>query len=126
MSEAEAIRVQFGRNLRRMRSLAGLSQAELGGLLGVSFQQVQKYESGQDNVTLPTLCRLKASLGCELADLLAGVGGSPAEFAVGVEAAAVRRRQRLVFRLTRAVLAIHDPEVQERLIYLARAVAGEP
>jgi hypothetical protein len=32
--------VQFGRNLRRLRSLAGLSQAELGRRLGVSFQQV--------------------------------------------------------------------------------------
>ena len=72
----EAICVQFGRNLRRMRSLAGLSQAEVGRRLGVSFQQVQKYESGANNVSVPTLCRLAAILGCEFTDLLAGLGVS--------------------------------------------------
>jgi transcriptional regulator with XRE-family HTH domain len=36
----------IGKNLKRIRIYAGLSQAEFGKILGVTFQQVQKYEIG--------------------------------------------------------------------------------
>jgi transcriptional regulator with XRE-family HTH domain len=74
---------QFGRNLRRLRSLAGLSRLEVGQRLGVTPQQVEKYESGQNNVSVATMCRLRIILGCEFADLLAGLGRIPPDNGTG-------------------------------------------
>jgi transcriptional regulator with XRE-family HTH domain len=112
--------VQFGRNLRRLRSRAGLSQAELGKRLGVSYQQVQKYESGDHNVNVPAMCGMKALLGCEFADFFAGLDGGTGAAGEGADA----RQQRVVYRLSRAVLAIKSHEQRERLIHLAQAMAG--
>jgi transcriptional regulator with XRE-family HTH domain len=41
-----SIDVAVGRNVRIWRMARGLSQAQLGRRLGVTFQQVQKYETG--------------------------------------------------------------------------------
>jgi transcriptional regulator with XRE-family HTH domain len=103
-AKTDPVGVQFGRNLRRLRSLAGISQAELGRRLGVSFQQVQKYESGANNVNVnvPTLCRLQAILGCAFADLLAGLGGE-GDAAGGDAAEESGRQHQLAFGLMRAM-----------------------
>ena len=116
----DPVAVRFGLNLRRLRSLAGLSQAELGRRLGISFQQVQKYERGANNVSVVTLQRLKRLLGCELDDFFAGPDGEGAADESGWE-----RQQRLARRLSRAVMAIEAPDVQERLILLAQAMAAK-
>lgn len=41
---------KIGLNLKKLRKTARLSQTELGNLLGVSFQQVQKYEKGTNRI----------------------------------------------------------------------------
>jgi transcriptional regulator with XRE-family HTH domain len=46
-------------NLKTLRDCAGLSQTDIAGFLGVSYQQVQKYEAGINRIPLqllPTLC----------------------------------------------------------------------
>ena len=43
--------VEVGRRIRARRLECGLSQTQLGKRLGVSFQQVQKYEAGANNVS---------------------------------------------------------------------------
>ncbi len=63
--EARIIR----KNLRNLRRRAGLSQVALGRRIDVSFQQVQKYENGQNRLPLKnftcssifTMCRTKHS-----------------------------------------------------------------
>ena len=42
--------IGVGESLRVHRQLAGMSQSELAGKLGVSFQQVQKYEKGANRI----------------------------------------------------------------------------
>ncbi len=42
--------VQVGESIRAHRLIAGLSQNELGDELGISFQQIQKYEKGKNRV----------------------------------------------------------------------------
>jgi transcriptional regulator with XRE-family HTH domain len=41
----------IGARLRKQRMTCGISQATLGGLIGVSFQQVQKYEKGVTRIS---------------------------------------------------------------------------
>ncbi|HXZ07330.1 MAG TPA: helix-turn-helix transcriptional regulator [Paraburkholderia sp.] len=50
--------VEVGQRIRARRMAKGMSQTELGNLLGVTFQQVQKYERGASRVSagrLPSL-----------------------------------------------------------------------
>ncbi len=49
----------IGVNLRYMREAAGLSQHEIACFLDVSYQQVQKYESGQNRFPIEKLFHIK-------------------------------------------------------------------
>lgn len=53
----------LGGRIRRFREAAGLSQTELGDRLGVSYQQVQKYERGANRVSVDALIRIARALG---------------------------------------------------------------
>lgn len=43
--------IELGRRIRLRRIELGLSQAEIGDAVGVSFQQIQKYETGQNRLS---------------------------------------------------------------------------
>lgn len=60
----------MGAKVRRFREAAGLSQTELGDKLGVSYQQVQKYERGASRLSLDTFLRLARALEQPLAAFL--------------------------------------------------------
>lgn len=65
---------KIGRNLRILREEARYSQSELADLLGITHQQIQKYESGTNRLPLqavPVLCDL---LGVPMEAFLDGVG----------------------------------------------------
>lgn len=50
-----------------------MSQQDLGRALGVSFQQVQKYEHGTNRISFSTLMRVCEALGCSIGDLTVGM-----------------------------------------------------
>ncbi len=52
---------QLGRRLKALREIHRMTQAEVGAHIGLSHQQIQKYETGQSQV--------RANLACRLADL---------------------------------------------------------
>lgn len=56
--------------LRRRRQVAGLSQEEFGNLFGVTFQQVQKYESGRNRMPIARLIRMAAACGATVEELI--------------------------------------------------------
>lgn len=49
---------EIGQRLRGARALRGLSQSEVAGKVGLSFQQIQKYEAGHSRVTAAKLSEL--------------------------------------------------------------------
>ncbi|MGC2780477.1 MAG: helix-turn-helix transcriptional regulator [Bradyrhizobium sp.] len=53
---------EVGRRIRLYRTNAGLSQSELGRKIGVTFQQVQKYEQGANRVGAGRLTDIAAAL----------------------------------------------------------------
>ena len=53
----DPIDIHIGARLRQSRTLCGLSQAKLGKLESISFQQVQKYESGCNRLSVSRLVR---------------------------------------------------------------------
>ena len=60
----------MGARVRRFREAAGLSQTEFGDKLGVSYQQIQKYERGASRLSLDTFLRLTRALEQPLAVFL--------------------------------------------------------
>ncbi|TWB34340.1 helix-turn-helix domain-containing protein [Nitrospirillum pindoramense] len=60
----------------RRRSL-GMSQAELGAAIGVTFQQVQKYEKGINRMAVSTLYEVAKALGVPITYFLEGMEAEP-------------------------------------------------
>src|SRR2546429_9774933 len=54
--------IEVGQRIRVRRMAQGMSQTELGNLLGVTFQQVQKYEKGVNRVGAGRLVRIGEAL----------------------------------------------------------------
>ena len=65
------IDIIVGRNVRAKRETRGISQGELGAACGVTFQQIQKYESGHTRIS--RLVEIHRALGCSILDLFEGV-----------------------------------------------------
>ena len=65
--------VAIGERIRARRNQIQMSQDELGQALGVSFQQIQKYEKGVNRLSSGRLVELAATLQCSAADLIGGV-----------------------------------------------------
>jgi transcriptional regulator with XRE-family HTH domain len=60
--EPDDIDIEVGRRLRSLRLSKGVSQSELALAGGIRFQQVQKYERGQNRISASMLCHLAARL----------------------------------------------------------------
>ncbi|WP_375641776.1 MULTISPECIES: helix-turn-helix domain-containing protein [unclassified Bartonella] len=54
--------ISIGKKIRHRRISMGLSQKELGSHLGVSFQQIQKYEKGSNRVSAGCLLEIAKKL----------------------------------------------------------------
>ncbi|MHB8285867.1 MAG: helix-turn-helix domain-containing protein [Caulobacteraceae bacterium] len=68
--DEDAIDVIIGCNIRIARRKSGLSQAALGRTLRCSQQQVQKYETGKNRVSVSQLVHLAGALGVSAEHLL--------------------------------------------------------
>jgi transcriptional regulator with XRE-family HTH domain len=59
---ASEIDLHLGRRLRRRRRLLGLTQQQVADVVGIRFQQVQKYECGANRVSAARLWQLSEAL----------------------------------------------------------------
>ena len=64
--------IVVGQRLRKFRERVSMSQKTLANNLGVSFQQVQKYESAANRISAGKLYDAAAILGAEVGDFFAG------------------------------------------------------
>jgi transcriptional regulator with XRE-family HTH domain len=137
-SKPNPIDVHVGKRLRLRRTLLGMSQERLGELLGLTFQQVQKYERGANRIGSSRLYELGRILDVPVSfffdDLPEELAGSAAGYSLrglaeessGFEhqdhALPLDRRETL--ELVRAYYRIADPAVRKRLFELAKALAN--
>lgn len=73
--EGQDVDRAIGRRVRLRRQQLGVSQKALAAQLGVSFQQVQKYERGTNRVSASTLVRIAAALDCSPGAFFGHSGG---------------------------------------------------
>lgn len=69
----------LGARIRHMRLQRGVTQTELARRVGVTFQQIQKYERGTNRLTATMLARIASVLDVPCDVLVAGLFGNPAE-----------------------------------------------
>jgi len=117
----DQIDVEVGLNLRRMRLARGFSQTELGNALGVSFQQIQKYERGANRLSASMLVKAARFLAVPASDLL------PADDEVKPMPGFVNRfaEVRGVPELVDAYCGLKNPALRTVLLQLLRAVNGK-
>ena len=111
--------------------MLGLSQEKLGELIGLTYQQVQKYEHGANRIGASRLHELSRVLDVPVtfffddtdpvrAPARGGLAEPPAE---ELEVDPLRKPETI--ELVRAYFAIEDARVRQRLLDLAKALAGE-
>jgi transcriptional regulator with XRE-family HTH domain len=66
--KANPVDAEVGQRIKLLRLNAGLSQTELGNRIGVTFQQVQKYERGQTRVGASRLSQIALSLNIPISE----------------------------------------------------------
>lgn len=121
------IDIHVGSRVRLRRTLLGMSQERLGEAVGLTFQQVQKYERGANRVGASRLFDLARALqvpvGFFFDDMPESLGqdgasGPPAQ----PEDDPMRRRETV--ELVRAFYRIEDPDTRRRLFELTRSIAN--
>ena len=121
--------VHVGSRVRLRRTLLGMSQEKLGEAIGLTFQQVQKYERGANRVGASRLYDLSRVLDVPVAfffEDLHGPDGSGKAAASLVETAKGEidpMLKRETLELVRAYYKIPDAQVRRRLFELAKALA---
>jgi transcriptional regulator with XRE-family HTH domain len=119
----DPVDIFVGRQIRRRRLELGLSQTALGRVLGVSFQQVQKYERGDNRVAPRRLLELAKLLKVPVTYFLEGA-------LPGVDTGGDRDREPgllddpRTLQLVRYYHKIDDPELRQRVFLLIKSAGS--
>jgi len=109
--------VHVGGRVKARRTLIGMSQEELGNHVGLTFQQIQKYEKGMNRIAASRLWRFSLILGRPISWFFEGIGERKRK--VGDLLA---KRETLKFV---RYFSACDPDVQKHLAAMINAVAGK-
>lgn len=122
-----------GTRIRGRRVGLRISQTKLGQAIGVTFQQIQKYESGTNRVGASNLFKISKALGVDVSFFFDGCSNES-----GAEISAARSglseppsqpfevnpmNSREAFELMHNYFRIADPTVRKRLFQLVRILA---
>lgn len=123
------IDIHVGSRIRLRRNMLGMSQEKLGESLGITFQQIQKYEKGTNRVGASRLQAIASILGVPVSFFFEdapGTGSSgfaeddSAQFVVDF----MNSSEGL--QLNRAFVRISDTKVRRKIVDLVRAIADVP
>jgi transcriptional regulator with XRE-family HTH domain len=113
--------IEVGRRVRAFRLQKGLSQEKLADQLGVTFQQVQKYEKGTNRIAAGRLQRIAEVLDIPITEFFIqqrNIGTAQSELSELVDTAAT-------LRLVRSYARIRDAKLQQAVLYFVEKVAAE-
>ena len=130
--KSNPIDVHVGGRVRLRRMLLGMSQEKLGESLGLTFQQVQKYEKGSNRIGASRLFELARILGVSVQYFFEELSGQPS--ADGAHAPGFAEptgddylveflNSREGIELNRAFLRIDDPKARRAIVDLVRSLA---
>ncbi|MEQ8308244.1 helix-turn-helix domain-containing protein [Hoeflea sp.] len=127
------IDIHVGSRIRLRRTMLGMSQEKLGEALGITFQQIQKYEKGTNRVGASRLQNISTILNVPVSFFFEDAPGDPQTGGQAGMAEASSSNYVVDFlssseglQLNRAFIKISDPKVRRKLVDLVKALAAEP
>jgi transcriptional regulator with XRE-family HTH domain len=125
--QANPIDIQVGNRVRIRRMLIGMSQERLGDLLGLTFQQVQKYEKGVNRIGAGRLFEMSRILNVPVDFFYEGVNAQSAQPGTDGEGAPVMEfvSSGEGMQLSLAFMKIKDGKVRKRVLDLVKSLADE-
>ena len=130
--EVNPIDIHVGARLRQRRTLLGLSQGKLGDTVGLTFQQIQKYEHGVNRIGASRLYDLSRVLDVHISyffeDIPKNVSeerygiSSPEEADEGEKFAGDKLERRETLELIRNYYNIENPMIRKRIFELAKVL----
>ncbi|HZZ68717.1 MAG TPA: helix-turn-helix domain-containing protein [Phenylobacterium sp.] len=121
-SSPHKLDVAIGQRIRQRRRALGLPQTALAETVGVTFQQIQKYERGANRISFSRLVEIAAALKCQLTDLTEGLDAAtpPSDLAYLNELLAHPG----ALDMLEAYVALTDPGLRRAVLQHARTLAG--
>jgi transcriptional regulator with XRE-family HTH domain len=107
--------------IRQRRIMLGLTQQQMAELIGVTYQQAHKYETGINRISAGRLYQIARALGVEISYFFEDV--EPSDGAAAVRARELMPQQRMLLELARNFAAIKNRKHQEAVCHLARALS---
>jgi len=133
MNTPHPVDTHVGRRLRLKRTILGLSQESVGKEIGVTFQQIQKYERGINRMGASRLYDFAKALGVQVSYFFEGYGDyamdEMSNYALGepptsgFDGEKINNRETL--EVMRAYYRIKNPSLRKRVIDLIKAMADE-
>lgn len=127
--------IHVGSRVRLRRMVIGMSQEKLGEKMGLTFQQIQKYEKGTNRIGASRLFQLSLILDVPVQfffeDAPVSMGGRAAAAAAGFAESKTEAflldflNSRDGLELNRAFVKITDPKVRKRVVELVRALSED-
>ena len=121
----DLIDVEVGQRIRILRLAAGLSQSELAERIGVTFQQVQKYEKGMNRVGAGRLTKIARVLNVPIGSFFDGREEIQQVELQGFESPLAAMAQPYAYRLLRAYAAISDPDLRQTIVEFVERTANQ-
>jgi transcriptional regulator with XRE-family HTH domain len=118
--QPDSIDKLVGRNIRIQRLAKGLSQTELAQKLGVTFQQVQKYEKGVNRIGCGRLFQIGRILGVHVMDFFDGSDAGKPSVARNVRDLISEPQ---AFHLVEAFSEIGDRKLRRSVVELVKKIA---
>ena len=114
-----------GDRLRTLRMSLRMSQTKLGGALGVTFQQVQKYEDGTNRIGASNLYKSSKALGIDMNYFFEGAPENDGGARHNMSASTTREGNAMkspdAVRFARDVMRVPDKNVRTRIRELLKA-----
>lgn len=128
---AQEIDQYIGERLKLFRKQNRLTQEDLAEMLGISFQQVQKYENGKNRISFGRLYELSTYLKMPLEDFISGfvpdpaaVGGLSDNPQEGIDGQPMNLiSQKETDELLKVYYSLEDPKLRKNLLKLVRSMA---
>ena len=114
------IDIHVGRQVRLYRTVAGLSQTQLAESIGLTFQQVQKYERGGNRISASKLAQIARVLGTPVTAFFEGLDTAAAQ---PHDPGIMLRREAI--ELSRAYERISNPDLRQSLMDLFHRLGDE-
>ncbi|MBB4439200.1 MULTISPECIES: helix-turn-helix domain-containing protein [Rhizobium] len=117
-----SIDVYVGNRVRVRRKTLGMTQNGLAELLGITFQQIQKYEKGTNRIGASRLQRISEILRVPVGFFFENGGSGPIDGATNELNSFLSSKEGLA--LNKAFIAIEDPNIRQKLVALAKSLAA--